>query len=125
MYGGGSINIGGSTGGMAGKLVASGGSPTSWQGLQQRAPQQGLTYAGSGTPPGSPGAHYRTRQNGGSPRTSSLRPKLAAGLPGSPTAGQGRPWGIAGSPSSPTVLRSGSGMPGSPLIGARRPGSGL
>lgn len=123
MYGGGSINIGGMSG-MAGKLVASGGSPTSWQGLQQRVPQQGATHAGSGTFAGSPGTYYWP--SGGSPRASPLRPKhspLAAGLPASPAAG--RQWGIAGSPSSPTVLRSGSGMPGSPLIGARRPGSGL
>lgn len=112
--------------GMTGKLVASGGSPTSWQSLQQRLPQQGPVHASSGTFPGSPGTYYRP--SGGSPRASPLRPKhspLAAGLSGSPTAGQGRQWGIAGSPSSPTVLRSGSGMPGSPLIGARRPGSGF
>lgn len=114
--------------GMAGKLVASGGSPTSWQGLQQRLPQQGPVPTSSGTLPGSPGTYYRPSGGGGSPRASPLRPKhspLAAGLSGSPTAGQGRQWGIAGSPSSPTVLRSSSGMPGSPLIGARRPGSGF
>ncbi|PRW59715.1 lipoxygenase homology domain-containing 1 isoform A [Chlorella sorokiniana] len=101
IFAGGSINIGGGIGGTAGKLVASGGSPTSWQGLQQRVPQQGLIHASSGTFQGSPGTYYRP--SGGSPRASTLRPKhspLAAGLHGSPTAGQGRQWDMAGSPTA-------------------------